>query len=71
MYFVILGCIREVNTDYKERDFVDEVTLENSQACAEHCASIEGGLFWTFFIKTKKNKRGPEPRQPRICCKAT
>ena len=35
---MILGCIREVNTDYKERDFVDEVTLENSQACAEHCA---------------------------------
>ena len=50
---MILGCIREVNTDYKERDFVDEVTLENSQACAEHCASIEGGLFWTFNTKTK------------------
>ena len=60
---MILGCIREVNTDYKERDFVDEVTLENSQACAEYCASIEGGLFWTFFIKTKschvKNSTSP------------
>ena len=65
-YFIIYdnsGCIREINVNYKENDFVEEVTLESSQACAERCASIEGGLFWTFFNETKtchvKNSTSP------------
>ena len=55
MYFVISGCIREVNTvlSHSEGELIENVTLENSQACAERCASIVGGLFWTFFARTK------------------
>ena len=29
------------------------MTLETTQACAEHCASIEGGLFWTYSLNSK------------------
>ena len=52
---MISGCIREVNTvlSHREGELIENVTLENSQACAEHCASMEGALFWTFFTKTK------------------
>ena len=38
---------------HSEGELIENVTLENSQACAEHCASMEGALFWTFFTKTK------------------
>ena len=31
---------------------IEQVTSENAQACADHCASIEDGLFWTFKNKT-------------------
>lgn len=47
------GCIREEYIDYNARDIVEQKTLENPQACAEHCASTEGGLFWTFSINSK------------------
>ena len=26
--------------------------MESSQACAEHCVSVEGGLFWTYDFTT-------------------
>ena len=29
------------------------MALASPQACAEHCASVEGGLFWTYNIKNK------------------
>jgi len=47
------GCIKEEHIDYNERDIVEQKTLENPQACAEHCASTEGGLFWTFSLNSK------------------
>jgi hypothetical protein len=47
------GCIKEEYTDYNSRDIVEQETLENPQACAEHCASTEGGLFWTFSLNSK------------------
>merc|ERR1711934_1187749 len=47
------GCIKEEHIDYNERDIVEQETLENPQACAEHCAATEGGLFWTFSLNSK------------------
>jgi len=47
------SCITEAYIDYNERDIVEPVTLETPQACAEHCASIEGGLFWTYSLNEK------------------
>merc|ERR1712037_432050 len=47
------GCIKEEYTDYNARDIVEQKTLENPQACAEHCAATEGGLFWTFSLNSK------------------
>jgi len=47
-----LGCIREHNTNYGGDNMIEQVTSENAQACADHCASIEDGLFWTFKNKT-------------------
>jgi len=47
------SCITEAYIDYNERDIVEPVTLETPQACAEHCASIEGGLFWTYSLNGK------------------
>jgi len=47
-----LGCIREANVIYGGNNTIEQVTSENAQACADHCASIEDGLFWTFQNKT-------------------
>merc|ERR1712198_526508 len=47
------GCIKEEYIDYNAEDIVEQVTLETTQACAEHCASIEGGLFWTYSLNSK------------------
>jgi len=47
-----LGCIREHNTNYGGDNMIEQATSENAQACADHCASIEEGLFWTFQNKT-------------------
>ena len=46
------GCIREANVIYGGNNTIEQVTSENAQACADHCASIEDGLFWTFQNKT-------------------
>jgi len=47
-----LGCIREANVLYGGNNTIEQVTSENAQACADHCASIEEGLFWTWQNKT-------------------
>ena len=47
------GCITEANTNFPENDIGEPTKLESRQACAEHCASIDGGLFWTFSHDTK------------------
>ena len=47
------GCITEANTNFPGHDIGQPTKLENRQACAEHCASIDGGLFWTFSHDTK------------------
>ena len=46
------GCIREVSIDYNSNDIGQAKKLESQQACAEHCVSVEGGLFWTYSFKT-------------------
>ena len=47
------GCIREDHIDYYGHDIGGRVALANPQACAEHCVSVEGGLFWTYSHKSK------------------
>jgi len=49
-----LGCIREHNVLYSGDGTIAQVAAENAQACADHCASLEECLFWTWkkFKKT-------------------
>jgi len=50
-----LGCIREHNVLYSGETnggTIAHVAAENAQACADHCASLEEGLFWTWRNKT-------------------
>ena len=54
-----LGCIRESNVSYHnhdQHDIVEPEILESqsSQACAERCASLEGGLYWTFNTESRR-----------------
>ena len=49
----VSGCIKEVNINYPGHDIGQYIQLESQQACAEHCASVEGGLFWTYSFWTK------------------
>ena len=46
------GCIKEDYAKYWGNDIVERLVLESPQACAEHCASVEGGLFWAYHLPT-------------------
>ena len=39
--------------DYAGNDVVENEILENSEACAERCHSIEGGVSWTYQPNNK------------------
>ena len=48
--FLISGCIREENIDYRagpSNNILDREGL-TPQGCADMAASTEGGHFWTF-----------------------
>ena len=47
------GCIKEGDINYAGKDIAQPIQLESHQACAEHCISVEGGLFWTYSRSTK------------------
>ena len=46
------GCIKEGDINYPGHDIGQHIQLESQQACAEHCVSVEGGLFWTYSYST-------------------
>ena len=47
------ACIAEEKIDLPGNDIGQEIKMESQQACAEHCVSVEGGLFWTYSFNTK------------------
>ena len=50
---MLSGCIKEESIDYSGNFIGQKIKLESPQACAEHCVSVEGALFWTFSFATK------------------
>ena len=50
---MLSGCIKEESIDYSGNTIGQPIKLESQQACAEHCVSVEGALFWTFSFATK------------------
>ena len=49
----VSGCIKEEDINYNGNDIRQPIKMESLQACAEHCVSVEGGLFWTYSSSTK------------------
>merc|ERR1711934_84044 len=44
------GCIKEDYANYWGNDIADRLVLASPQACADYCASVEGGLFWAYVL---------------------
>ena len=59
----VSGCITKEDTDYRGNDVGDSIKLESQQACAEHCASVEGGLFWTYSYSTNLSGAPATPQK--------
>ena len=69
----------EQDIDYYGNDIVNQV-VESIQACAEICASTEGGQFWTWnrenkicFVKRSNSGRKNDARAvsgSRLCARS-
>ena len=49
--YSLSDCITEGSIDYSGND-IEAIKLGSQHACAEHCVSVEGALFWTYSLRT-------------------
>ena len=46
--YMIPDCTVEYDIDYDRNDIKNRPGVETSKACADLCASTDGGLFWSW-----------------------
>ena len=51
---MIPGCTVEYNIDYYGNEIRNYSGVGTSKACADLCASTDGGLFWTWNPASRK-----------------